>query len=199
MINNITKDTAQSYTLESIAVFTVLITAIILAQSLYSVEAISQNVSDNKLEIQNANKAESFVTTMQAQGNISKSIRTWDEDNTGYFNTTSETYYTDTVPPTEFGTQIEKIQQQGYNVNVDLIYYIDDTRYTQPYIRNGTPNTQGVTHTTNIPLYTSDSIRDQSGSTETTISESSNFIIQEDSNSTIYNTVTIQFQLWKTS
>lgn len=197
MFNSTSKDTGQSYTLESIAVFTVLITTIILAQSLYSVEAISQNISDNKIETENANKAESFLNSMQTQGNISKSIRTWDESNDEYYNTTNQIYYTDTLPPTELGTRVEEMQQNGYNVNMYMTYHVDNNKYTKKYIFTGTPNENGVTYTSNIPLYNSDPIRTQSGLSGTTLSGSSNFIIEEDSNSTIYNTVAVQIEVWK--
>lgn len=194
---DIQKDSGQSYTLESVAVFTVLITTVLLAQSLYSAEAISQNISNNKVEIQNANTAESFTESMQTQGNLSKSIRTWDEGSNSFYNTTSEEYYTDTLPPTELGTNIGKMQDDGYNINMYLIYYVGDTRYQEEYIINGEPTKTAATYTTNVPLYNSDPIRTQSGVSGTQLSGSSNFIIQEDSNSTIYNTVAVQIQVWK--
>ena len=197
MFHNATKDKAQSYTLESIAVFTLLISVLILAQALYSVEAISQNITENKIEVKNGNTAESIILSQQTQGNISKSLRTWDESDNEFYNTTSEQYYTETLPQTEFGSTIEELQENGYNVNIDLIYYVGTTRYTQEYITTGQPDENGATYTTNVPLYNSDPIRTQSNPSETSLSESSNFIIQEDSNDTIYNTVTVQIHVWK--
>lgn len=191
-------ETAQSYTLESIAVFTLFIAVILLANALYSVEIFQENTTQAEQELQNENIAESLIITMQQHNTLSKSIRTWDVSEDEYYNTGDQMYYQNSTPPTELGQRIQDLQDRGYNTNISFSYSHNGNYVTQDYIDFGKPSSTGAVYTTNVALYNSENLLMQNGNPSgTTLSEEDNFIIEDNSNTYIYNVVTVKIEVWK--
>lgn len=195
----------QAYTLEAIAAVTILIVAILTAQSASSVTPISSSTANENVENQHGELANGLAEAANESGDLRNTLLYWDDSNQRFHNSAGASiYYNAGVPNSEFGDIIQNnFIDNGIAVRVDLIYYERNgagelVQNTTPYIDFGTPTSNANTASTLVELYDSDPILDDSGNeTGTDLDSSTYFMENINTDSSIYNIIEVEITVWR--
>jgi hypothetical protein len=200
----VSTDRGQAITLEALLAGFILLTTVSLV---FGVLVVNEDTlgpdSKNYEQTRTAEKVYSTISATVRTEEVQQTILYWNQTNNSFYNTSTESYYTDRHPPTSFGEALNETVPKNYTANTKLIYREDidnDGTFEQKTQRlsyNGEPKPSSFSvyytfalHDTQKPTSKNMSVSDD------TLSDSSFYA--PDISSDVYNIITIEVIVWET-
>ena len=190
----------QAHTLEAVVASLVLLSSIVFALQMTAVTPLSASTSSQHLENQQNEIARGVLAAAAEHGALKRTLLTWNDSAGRFFNASDLGYYTNRVPPTEFGAMLNRsFDRRGLAYNVYLRYRTaGGDSVSRRLVYQGVPSDNAVRTAYPVTVFQNDQLHDHRGDpTGTPVNETSTFYAANVDDSSVYNVVRVEVVTWR--
>lgn len=145
----------QAHTLEGVAAALVVVMAVAFTLQATAVTPLTASTANQHIETQHERAASGLLTVERENGNISRTLRYWNNSSASFRNASTNGYYVGASPNASFLGALEETfgdRSVAYNVNA---YYVDERgeRRLRRLVYHGQPSSDAVAATRLVTLY----------------------------------------------
>ena len=193
---------AQAHTLEATVAALLLLVSIGIALQMTAVTPLSASTSSQHLENQLGKTSEGVLAAGAESGSLTAALLYWNGSNSAYHNATTEYYYTESPPENlAFGRTLNRtLDERNVAYNVYAVFETQKgTQRRHRMLYRGEPSEHAVTASHTVTLLSSDNLRNQDGSlNSTTIGETAAFYVPNSTSTPgVYNHVRVEVVAWR--
>lgn len=146
---------AQAHTLEGVAAALILVVAVAFTMQATAVTPLTASTASQHIETQHERAAAGLLDVERDNGNISRTLRYWNDSSGSFKNASTKGYYVGEPPNVSFLHAVEETfgdRAVAYNVNA---YYLDadGTQRLRRVVYHGEPSSDAVAATRLVTLY----------------------------------------------
>ncbi|WP_246999993.1 DUF7288 family protein [Halosolutus gelatinilyticus] len=201
---------AQAYTLEGFIGAMILLLAVLFALQAVVITPTTGGLADRTVKAQLQQESQDALTVSSQDGNLSETIRNWNESDGAFYNATEPASGQDekTYTASEFANQSrlgailhDRYTNDGWSYNVELVSYNDSVDgFESTYmVYQGSPPSDAFTASHVVTLYEDDLLtRPNESGAKPTLAETTEYPISQRSSgdSGVYNLVEVRVILW---
>ena len=196
----VTDECGQAYTLEAIIAAVLLISSLVFALQVTAVTPLSASTSNQHIENQQRASAAGVLTAAQEAGALKDAVLFWNDSQGKFHGADGFTFYTNTYPPNEFGSILERAFE-GRGLAVNVLLYHDANADPSRMVYRGEPSDNAVSASRTVTIYDDDELTGTTAPDPTvTASAAASFaeVVPADANSNdVYNVVRLEVVVWR--
>ena len=191
----------QAHTLEALVASLLLLSGVAFALQVTTVTPLSASTSSQHIENQLGATADGVLAAASENGALKRAVLFTDED--GNFHGSSDSYYTNSGPPNQFGAMLERaFERRGIVFNVYVNYQTANGQFRRKrMVYRGVPSDNAVAVTKTVTLTDDDVLHadpDGDGVAEPTgITVKSSSLYHDAVGDGLYNVVSVEVVVWR--
>ena len=196
-------DRGQAHTVEAFSAAVVLLASVVFALQVTAVTPLTASTASQHIENQQSGVGGGVLDQAAENGNLSKMVLYWNDDDGEFHNATSESgSYTLAGPPNGFGKTLNRtFLDRGIAFNLRVSYASGTGTDTTTIVDLGAPSDNAVTVHRSVTIYDNDHVYEWDGDENTTVTarNATNFYTGDDQapNSPLFNVVKVELTLWR--